>query len=144
MVFPLVILVELALKHFCTYLDLSLGSHGDLIIALYVTHSSTRMSETKEEPPVAHDQLGTEPDRLDPWIDDGNIVLAVQGKYFRVHRSILSSYSEVFKDMFDSTQPNEGERSEELIEQCPIVHLHDVANDVQIMLRAMYDRRSVQ
>lgn len=85
----------------------------------------------------------TESDRLDPWIEDGNIVLAVQGKHFRVHRSILISYSEVFRDMFDCPEPtatgSEGEK--ELIEQCPVIQLHDAATDVQMMLKAMYDRR---
>lgn len=85
-----------------------------------------------------------ESDRLDPWIEDGNIVLVVEGKYFRVHRSILSSYSEVFKGMFDvfdrpETAGSEGEK--ELIEECPVIHLHDAATDVQIVLKAMYDRR---
>ncbi|KAF8452708.1 hypothetical protein L210DRAFT_3639184 [Boletus edulis BED1] len=96
-------------------------------------------SEPSEGTPVAQK---TESNHLDPWLDDGNIVLAVQEKYFRVHRSILSSYSAVFKDMFDCTKPgeSEGERSEELIEQCPVIHLHDVVTEVQIMLKAMYDR----
>ena len=80
-----------------------------------------------------------ESDRLDPWMEDGNIVLAVQGKHFRVHRSILSANSEVFKNMFDCPEPNEGEN--ELIEQCPVVHLHDTTTDVQMILKAMYDRR---
>ena len=92
---------------------------------------------TPEESSVAQK---TESDRLDPWIEDGNIVLTVQGKYFRVHRSTLSSYSEVFKDMFDSSKPNEGDKSE-FIEQCPVVHLHDAVTDVQMVLKAMYDRR---
>jgi hypothetical protein len=95
------------------------------------------MTAEPEEPPVAQK---AESDRLDPWIEDGNIVLAVQGKYFRVHRSILSSYSEVFKDMFDFSKLTEGEKSE-LIEQCPVIHLHDAVTDVQMVLKAMYDRR---
>lgn len=83
----------------------------------------------------------TDSDRLDPWIKDGNIVLAVDGKYFRVHRSILSSYSEVFRDMFDCPQPSEGS-SEGMIEECPVIHLHhDTATDVQVVMKAMYDRR---
>lgn len=81
----------------------------------------------------------TESDRLDPWMEDGNIVLAVQGKHFRVHRSVLSANSEVFKDMFECPELSEGEQ--ELIEQCLVVPLYDAATDVQKVLKAMYDRR---
>ncbi|KAF8558580.1 hypothetical protein OG21DRAFT_1455124 [Imleria badia] len=87
--------------------------------------------------PVAQ-TTGSQVDRLDPWKEDGNIVLAAEGKYFRVHRSILSTYSEVFRDMFDCPHPNEVEK--ELVDLCPVVHLHDAATDVQIMLKALYDR----
>lgn len=91
-----------------------------------------------EEAPAAGDQK-QESDRLDPWLKDGNIVLAAQGKYFRVHRSVLSAHSEVFKNMFDCPEPSEGEK--ELIEECPVVHLHDAAADLQMVLKAIYDRR---
>lgn len=83
-------------------------------------------------------------DRFDPWKEDGNIVLAAEGKYFRVHRSVLSAHSEVFKDMFDSSCPHLNEAEKEFIELCPVIHLHDSATDVQMMLKAMYDRRSVR
>lgn len=92
--------------------------------------------------PTATPVNPTTVDRVDPWIKDGNIVLTAQGKYFRVHRSILSAYSDVFKDMFDiCIQSNEAEK--EFIEKCPVVHLGDAATDVQIMLKALYDRRQV-
>ncbi|KAH0831370.1 hypothetical protein J3R83DRAFT_14033 [Lanmaoa asiatica] len=80
-------------------------------------------------------------DRMDPWKEDGNIVLAAEGKYFRVHRSILSAHSEVFKDMFDFVHSDSAEK--EFIELYPVIHLHDAAADVQIMLKALYDRRQV-
>lgn len=81
-------------------------------------------------------------DRAEPWKEDGNIVLAAEGRYFRVHRSVLSAHSEVFKDMFDCPYPKEAEK--EFVELCPAINLHDTATDVQIMLKAMYDRRCVQ
>ena len=98
-------------------------------------------TDASEEPPAAQKTDSDQSDRLDPWIDDGNIVLAVQGKYFRVHRSILSSYSEIFKGMFECTNPSASGGESELIEQCPVVHLHDATSDVQIVLKALYDRR---
>jgi len=110
-----------------------------LVAVLYVTGFPTQIMPTAEAEETPAGQK-TDSDRLDPWIEDGNIVLAVQGKYFRVHRSILSSYSAVFKDMFDSSQSSEGDRSE-FIEQCPVIQLHDAVTDVQMVLKAMYDRR---
>lgn len=92
--------------------------------------------------PVSPPTTGSVADRIDPWKEDGNIVLAAEGKYFRVHRSILSAHSEVFKDMFESCIDSNG-AEKDYIELCPIVHLHDAANDVQIMLKALYDRRQV-
>ncbi|CCM06578.1 uncharacterized protein FIBRA_08856 [Fibroporia radiculosa] len=39
------------------------------------------------------------------WFEDGNIVLGVETTAFRVHRSLLSRSSDVFRDMFDIPQP---------------------------------------
>lgn len=89
-------------------------------------------------PPPAAQMSGVAVDRAEPWKEDGNIVLAAQGNHFRVHRSVLSAYSEVFRDMFDCPHPNEAEN--EFVEFCPVIRLHDAATDVQIMLKAMYDR----
>jgi len=35
------------------------------------------------------------------WLPDGNVVLATDSLLFRVHKSVLSLHSSVFKDMFD-------------------------------------------
>lgn len=93
-------------------------------------------------PTPAAQKTGSGVDRANPWKEDGNIVLAAERHYFRVHRSILSAYSEVFKDMFDC--PHSSEADTELIDLCPVIRLHDAAIDVQMVLKAMYDRRSVQ
>ncbi|KAF9231197.1 hypothetical protein BU15DRAFT_68530 [Melanogaster broomeanus] len=81
-------------------------------------------------------QQGT---HLTPWFDDGNVVLAAEGKHFRVHRGVLALYSEIFKDTFSCPQPQEC-KDQEMIEGCPIVTLHDTTQDVQIVLRAFYSR----
>lgn len=78
-------------------------------------------------------------DCLDPWLDDGNIIIAVQGKHFRVHRSVLCLYSEVFRDMF--AVPHSDDVEEKIIDGCPVIHLQDSSADVEIMLKALYDRR---
>lgn len=72
------------------------------------------------------------------WFDDGSVVLHVESTQFRVHRSILSSYSEVFRDMFAIPQPTV---SGEVVEGCQIVQLTDKALDWENVLRALYDRR---
>lgn len=72
------------------------------------------------------------------WFDDGSVVLHVETTQFRVHRSILSSYSEVFRDMFAVPQPT---GSGEIIEGCPVVQLSDMADDWNIVLKALYERR---
>lgn len=60
-------------------------------------------------PPVTQTTV-SKVDCLNPWKDYGNIVLAAEGKYFRVHRSILSAHSEVFKDMFACPHSNDVEK----------------------------------
>jgi len=93
---------------------------------------------TSESPQDGVIDLPQDGSRLDPWKEDGNIVLAVEGKHFRVHRSVLSSYSEIFNDMFACPHSNEAET--EFIEGCPVIHLHDSAAEIQIVLKALYDR----
>ena len=39
------------------------------------------------------------------WFDDGNIILVAENKAFRVHRSMLVRHSQVFKDLFELSQP---------------------------------------
>lgn len=58
----------------------------------------------------------------DLWFDDGSVALQVESSQFTVHRSMLSSHSAVFRDMFGVPQPsvaNEGD----VIEGCPVVRL---------------------
>ncbi|KAG6380347.1 hypothetical protein JVT61DRAFT_8458 [Boletus reticuloceps] len=82
--------------------------------------------------------MTTEMGCLDPWLEDGNIIITVQGKHFRVHRSVLSFYSEVFRDMFAVSHPCDDE--EEMMDGCPVVRLQDAVADVEIILKALYDR----
>ncbi|KAH0831384.1 hypothetical protein J3R83DRAFT_14047 [Lanmaoa asiatica] len=57
------------------------------------------------------------PRRLDPWFRDGNVVLAVEGGYFRVHRVVLSSASRIFHDMLSSLQTNRS--ADRRVDGCP-------------------------
>lgn len=72
--------------------------------------------------------------------DDGSVVLRVKDPptLFRVHRALIARHSEVFRDMFAMPQPENGDDAE-MIETCPVVDLHDSANDMSSLLRALYD-----
>jgi hypothetical protein len=71
----------------------------------------------------------------DLWFDDGSIVLQAESTQFRVHRSVLSTHSEIFRDMLAASQPVEE------VEGCPVVRLPDSAEDWTHVLRALYDAR---
>lgn len=76
-------------------------------------------------------------EHLDPWFDDGNIILVAEGKCFKVYRGMLSLHSPIFKDMFSCPQPVDQEEMDG--EGCPVIHLqHDSASEVQHVLRALF------
>ncbi|KIM82681.1 hypothetical protein PILCRDRAFT_70265 [Piloderma croceum F 1598] len=80
--------------------------------------------------------LPTIPERGDPWLDDRNIILHAESTQFRVHRSILSASSSVFRDMFSLPQPE----NENLVDGCPVVHVSDTADNLHHVLKALFDR----
>ncbi|KII84003.1 hypothetical protein PLICRDRAFT_702259 [Plicaturopsis crispa FD-325 SS-3] len=70
------------------------------------------------------------------WYKDGSIVLQAENTRFRVHSTVLAQNSPIFEDML-----NIGEsRGEDRVEGCPLVVLHDSAQDLESLLRALYDR----
>jgi len=69
----------------------------------------------------------------DLWYNDGSIVLNAETTLFRVHRTILSAYSTVFSDMFSNPQPP----NQDAIDGCAVICLHDTANDMEFLLRAL-------
>lgn len=71
----------------------------------------------------------------DLWFEDGNVILQAEQSFFRVYTGILSARSTVFRDMFSFPQPE----TEDLMEGCPIIVLHDSAEDVNYFLKAIYD-----
>lgn len=79
----------------------------------------------------------------DLWFSDGSIVLRAQNRMFRVHISQLSRHSGVFSDMLSMPQPtstgDDGPGQVNRIEGCPVLLLHDDAEDVMHLLRALYD-----
>lgn len=75
----------------------------------------------------------------DWYIDDGNIVLICQSPsqtvYFKVHKSMLSRHSSVFRHMFEMPSPANTERydgtpSVEMFDE--VEHLRDFLRDIHI------------
>ncbi|KAJ6631583.1 hypothetical protein B0H10DRAFT_1979452 [Mycena sp. CBHHK59/15] len=73
--------------------------------------------------------------RSDIWHKDGSIVLQAQNTQFRVHWGVLSLHSSFFRDMQDLPQPPDQSN----VEGCPIVELPDSAEDVEHLLKALYN-----
>ncbi|KAI0046528.1 hypothetical protein FA95DRAFT_1559987 [Auriscalpium vulgare] len=70
------------------------------------------------------------------WLKDGTIVLVCAAVGFRVHQSVLSMHSTVFRDMFEHSSPGRDEHFEE----CAVVRLHDSADDMHHLLKTLYFR----
>ncbi|KAI0259377.1 hypothetical protein BC834DRAFT_906593 [Gloeopeniophorella convolvens] len=91
-------------------------------------------STTMLQPLVQHSDL---------WFCDGSVVLQAECTLFRVHKSQLARRSIIFRDMFTLPQPTvttaHATLAEETYEDCPIVRLHDSAEDVANLLLALYD-----
>jgi hypothetical protein len=90
----------------------------------------------------------------DLWFLDGSVILQAENTLFRVHISQLSRHSTFFRDLFSLPQAEprhrSGRRSLSVsssksvldgahMEGCPVVYLHDVAEDVGNLLTALYD-----
>ncbi|KAI0669334.1 hypothetical protein C8Q78DRAFT_978161 [Trametes maxima] len=88
--------------------------------------------DPEDEGPFAPDVF-----RSECWYEDGNIVLIAECVAFRVHRGLLAQHSTIFHDLFSVPQPCTD--ASELIEGCPVVHLSDTSDDVERLLRALYD-----
>ncbi|KAI1787704.1 hypothetical protein LXA43DRAFT_1028014 [Ganoderma leucocontextum] len=66
----------------------------------------------------------------DVWLSDGNIVIvAADTMAFRVHKSILSLRSEVFRDLF--LLPNADAATMETMDGCPVVRVSDSPDDIR-------------
>ena len=82
--------------------------------------------ESEDSKPTRH---------IDLYFDDGNIVLIADEVAFRVHSSILSLRSPVFKDMLAMPQP----ASTDTFDGCPVVNLPDCWCDVAPFLDFIYN-----
>ncbi|KAF8903484.1 hypothetical protein CPB84DRAFT_1677981 [Gymnopilus junonius] len=70
------------------------------------------------------------------WFDDGNVILQAENTQFRVHRSVLSNHSVVFRDMFTMPQPAP---LDPLVDGCPVVSLSDKTADIGHVMSLFYE-----
>lgn len=71
----------------------------------------------------------------EPWKSDGNIIVKVGLKQFRVHKSTLADASPIFRNMF-----SDGDSSaSELQNGCPVVELQgDDPDGIQTIFKILY------
>ena len=73
------------------------------------------------------------------WFEDGDIVLEVRDDHhilqFRLHRSVLSQLSPIFRDMFSIPQPE----TSFMVDGCLVFPLFDDVKDVQIFVSLIYN-----
>ncbi|KAH7885812.1 hypothetical protein F5I97DRAFT_1808537 [Phlebopus sp. FC_14] len=102
----------------------------------------------------AGDSLGASTRHSDLWFSDGSIVLRAEDTLFRVHKSLLARHSGFFHDLFTLPQLVEDVASPPScqstslttvvgatgdVEGCPVLRLHDAAEDVANLLTALVD-----
>lgn len=69
------------------------------------------------------------------WFEDGNIILIAQYTPFKVHRSLLSRESDVFRDMFNLPSPVS---QDEMMDGIPVIYMSDHWRDLCDVLSALY------
>ncbi|KAF8148191.1 hypothetical protein B0H34DRAFT_803034 [Crassisporium funariophilum] len=73
------------------------------------------------------------------WFEDGNVIIQAESTQFRVHRSVFSKHSPIFRDMFAVPQPE----ASPTLDGCPVVCLPDTKEDVHNVMSLLYDSISV-
>ncbi|KAI3619860.1 hypothetical protein WG66_002770 [Moniliophthora roreri] len=112
-------------------------------------HSSSSMHSHQHSRPTLFDvESGVQLQRhSDLWFDDGSIVCRAENTLFRVHMSQLSRHSLCFRDMFSigsfadpvATSSIVAEDGTPVFTNCPVIILHDAAEDVGNLFTALYD-----
>lgn len=104
--------------------------------------------ETAEEQASESDSDSLSPSGLvkhsDLWFTDGSVILQAENTIYRVHISQLSRHSMFFRDLFTLPQGcpadvSHNDNDTNVLEGCPLIHLHDTAEDVSNLLTALYD-----
>ena len=70
------------------------------------------------------------------YFDDGNVILSCGSTIFRVHRSLLSKHSSVFRERF---QPPQEDVKPKLLHGLPLIILDDTSEEMEALLNTIYD-----
>jgi hypothetical protein len=121
------------------------NSRGSLVGALSRARASNHTVEIACRSESAGFQMDSDTGKrhADLWFSDGSVILRAEDTLFCVHISQLSRHSVFFRDMFSLPQP-QGNGARSLITSdnfgsCPVIVLHDTAEDVGNLLTALYD-----
>jgi hypothetical protein len=139
----------------------SSGSPRSLTCTLSPLGERASAPDAKPEPQRSESGVQTDSDvnhardtvrHADLWFSDGSVILKAEDTLFRVHISQLSRHSAFFRDLFSLPQPPHSGRNRSLstsssksvldgtvLDGCPVVYLHDTAEDVGNLLTALYD-----
>jgi len=69
------------------------------------------------------------------YYDDGNLILSCGSTLFRVHRSVLSKHSPVFRTLFERDE----DTKTETLRGCLHVALDDTKEEIEALLNVIYD-----
>ncbi|KAF8900736.1 hypothetical protein CPB84DRAFT_1778783 [Gymnopilus junonius] len=94
---------------------------------------TTKRKRTKESERDGEASAIVRSDKV--WFEDGNVILQSGRMQFRIHKSVISRHSKVFRDMFEVPQP-EGEPT---TDGCQVALVMDEANDWENVLLVLYD-----
>jgi len=100
--------------------------------------SDFTMSKRQRTDDAQEDAQIQPPKRSTFWFDDGNVILQAENTQFRVHRSLMSLHSNVFKDMFSMPQPTDT-MTMRSVDGCPVITLFDKASDLEYILSIFYE-----
>ncbi|KAI1787715.1 hypothetical protein LXA43DRAFT_1028058 [Ganoderma leucocontextum] len=91
--------------------------------------ASNKRQRTDADEPLEEDVVKD----TEVWLHDGNIVVISKNIAFRVHKSVLSLHSEVFRDLF-LLPPPPGDEQSTSFEGCPTVRMPDTPEDLRHLL----------
>ena len=78
------------------------------------------------------------PIRGQPYLDNGNIILAVEQTHFRIYYGVLAAASVVLANMASVSETPDNKIS---VDGCPVIELEDSAEDWGYVLRNIFERR---
>ncbi|EKM58565.1 uncharacterized protein PHACADRAFT_253008 [Phanerochaete carnosa HHB-10118-sp] len=107
--------------------------------------SDTGNTPNKRQKVEEHVQEAPPPEEAQPvvgerhaslWFDEGNVVLAAQGKSFKLHSGVLAHHSKVFRDLLSAPALAS---LQERLDGCPVLRTDDNGDVLAQLLQIVYD-----